>query len=315
MDSKTYIYKITNLIDNNKIYIGQTIEPNARWYKHKKLANSIKKPQYIHRAMDKYGVDNFVFEIIATCLNQKDADEIEEQLINQYNSRDKNYGYNIKPGGATRKGFKQSEETKQKMSDEWYLYHSIEDLKKMQEANRGRPCSEDRKQKIAAANKGKQFCLSHKQPQEVIDKRVASIAAKYGDKKCNAPDCDRTDGYKLNGARYCTMHCQRLMKTGCLELQKRPAPPNKGVSMPADVKQKISQARRGQPAHNKGKPHTEETIQKLRELNLGKEPPNKMQFTKEQISSILSDTRSLRKVAQDLGVSITVISRIKKQYA
>jgi hypothetical protein len=51
--------------------------------------------------MAKYGVENFEFEIIATCRTQEDANEAEVLLIQQYDSRNKEKGYNIKPGGET----------------------------------------------------------------------------------------------------------------------------------------------------------------------------------------------------------------------
>lgn len=61
----------------------------------------------------------------------------------------------------------------------------------------------------------------------MIDKRVETMAIKYGDKKCNAPGCERTDGYKHEGVRYCEQHIQRMIKYRTLELPKR-IPHNKG---------------------------------------------------------------------------------------
>ena len=58
------IYKITNTI-NNKCYIGKSSDIEERWKYHKKRYNNIKeydKPLY--RAFRKYGINNFLFEII-----------------------------------------------------------------------------------------------------------------------------------------------------------------------------------------------------------------------------------------------------------
>ena len=71
---KVYIYKITNLI-NNKIYIGQTINIEERWRHHREIPyrkNSKEKNRQLYRAIKKYGLDNFKFEVI---------DEIEDLEI------------------------------------------------------------------------------------------------------------------------------------------------------------------------------------------------------------------------------------------
>ncbi|MGI0058802.1 MAG: GIY-YIG nuclease family protein [Nitrosotalea sp.] len=93
-----YLYTITNTLDSN-IYVGQTVKPKERWSQHKAYARNEKPIQYIHRAMAKHGVDNFVCEVVAICRTQEDADEVETQLIRQYGSLDKNKGYNLSPGG------------------------------------------------------------------------------------------------------------------------------------------------------------------------------------------------------------------------
>ena len=90
------IYLVENMI-NNKIYIGQTKNPAKRWKKHKeKRKNPI---QLIHLAIVKYGVENFVFEIITTVLQDSDIDDMEIIVIEQHKSRVKKIGYNIHAGG------------------------------------------------------------------------------------------------------------------------------------------------------------------------------------------------------------------------
>jgi hypothetical protein len=65
--------------------------------------------------MSKYGVDNFVFEPIATCKTQEDTDEVESLLIIQYDSRNKNKGYNSRIGGIEGGRGAISDETKEKI--------------------------------------------------------------------------------------------------------------------------------------------------------------------------------------------------------
>ncbi len=95
-----YIYRITNTI-NNKIYIGQTNNPSLRWSQHKSNAKYNRCPQIITRAISKYGEKLFQFEVIVSCKSQEDADFIEEEIINKYNSLDLSIGYNIIAGGNT----------------------------------------------------------------------------------------------------------------------------------------------------------------------------------------------------------------------
>lgn len=89
------IYKITNLI-NNKIYIGQTVEPEKRWWQHCNNAKNCRDEYPIHNAIRKYGKGNFLFEVIEWT---EGYNEREIELIKQYNSISPN-GYNVAGGGA-----------------------------------------------------------------------------------------------------------------------------------------------------------------------------------------------------------------------
>ena len=61
------IYKITNL-QNNKVYIGQTIHPDKRWWEHCQRARTHTDQYPIHLAIFKYGPDNFKMEILSKIL-------------------------------------------------------------------------------------------------------------------------------------------------------------------------------------------------------------------------------------------------------
>jgi group I intron endonuclease len=93
------LYCITNLL-NNKVYIGQATNVPKRWSDHRR-AGELKKPtQPIHNAIIKYSIDNFKFEVIASCKTQVDANEIETILVKQYDSFISNdKGYNATFGG------------------------------------------------------------------------------------------------------------------------------------------------------------------------------------------------------------------------
>lgn len=94
------IYKITNLV-NGKFYIGQSINIENRWKKHKQISNQENSPCYnypLYRSIRKYGIDNFSFEIIEIC-EKKDLNDREIYWIYTLNSTNKNIGYNICNGG------------------------------------------------------------------------------------------------------------------------------------------------------------------------------------------------------------------------
>jgi group I intron endonuclease len=59
-----FIYKIVNTV-NDKIYIGQTVQknPKARWYDHTACVRKGKN-SHLYNSMRKYGVENFVWQVI-----------------------------------------------------------------------------------------------------------------------------------------------------------------------------------------------------------------------------------------------------------
>ena len=85
-----YVYQITNLI-NGKIYIGITNDYIKRWSNHR-CCNS--PNMVLARAIKKYGVEHFKFEVLLSGLSVEEADEKEEELIIEKNCRVP-YGYNV----------------------------------------------------------------------------------------------------------------------------------------------------------------------------------------------------------------------------
>ena len=58
------IYKYTNKI-NGKSYIGLSNDIQRRQWEHQTLANQ-QDTSHFHRALYKYGMENFVFEVLET---------------------------------------------------------------------------------------------------------------------------------------------------------------------------------------------------------------------------------------------------------
>ena len=92
------IYKIQNLT-NGKCYIGQSKNIKRRWKDHRCSANNSVDHNYnnpLYRAIRKYGIENFSFEVIEECLVSELNDK-EKYYIQKYNSFFN--GYNLTLGG------------------------------------------------------------------------------------------------------------------------------------------------------------------------------------------------------------------------
>lgn len=154
-----YLYTITNII-SGKVYVGQTVRPQQRWSQHKNYAKKENLIQYIHCAMAKYGVDNFVYEVVATCKTQEDADYIESLMIKQYDSRNKLKGYNLSPGGDVpwNKGLPPEQQPM------YGKHHSEESKRKSSISNKGKkkPHSQEWSEKISSIMKGRQITWAQK---------------------------------------------------------------------------------------------------------------------------------------------------------
>ena len=119
--SKVYsIYEIQNKI-NNKRYIGFTRyqHPIQRFYRHIRISEDSTNHDFriIHKAIAKYGRENFTFKILYQSLDQKHTlKEMEPYFIKHYDSFGPN-GYNLTRGGEGILGHRHSEETRAKIKE------------------------------------------------------------------------------------------------------------------------------------------------------------------------------------------------------
>ena len=91
------IYKITNKL-NGKPYIGQTTQKlKVRFRAHRR------ENTYIGRAMLKYGIENFMIEVVEECDTPEQLNEREIFWIAFFNCKRPN-GYNLTDGGEGSKG-------------------------------------------------------------------------------------------------------------------------------------------------------------------------------------------------------------------
>lgn len=166
------IYKAENKL-NGKVYIGQTIQSlSDRKARH--LKDSEKNSPFVfHRAIKKYGADNFEWTVIQKCITMNHLNLAEQAYIELYKLKGVDL-YNMTAGGLGSIGYKHTEEHKIKMSifgmnrkhtEETKL--KISNSKKGQCSRKGAVLSEEHKKKISEIHKGK--TISQKQ-KEIISK-------------------------------------------------------------------------------------------------------------------------------------------------
>lgn len=89
-----FVYKHT--APNGKVYIGITRQnPEKRWSK----GLGYNRYGIFHNAIKKYGWENIKHEILFFGLTKEEAKKKEIELIAQYKSTEREYGYNMSPGG------------------------------------------------------------------------------------------------------------------------------------------------------------------------------------------------------------------------
>jgi len=159
---KHVVYKHT--APNGKSYIGITNHYIRRCRQHQKEAVC----SIFHRAINKYGWENFTHEFLATGLTLESANHFEEFYIRTHATVSPN-GYNLESGGKVAKsnpittakiaksntGKKRSPESKAKMSAaQKGKTHTEETKAKMSESFKGRVVSEEVRAKMSEMRKG-----------------------------------------------------------------------------------------------------------------------------------------------------------------
>lgn len=141
------IYKITNKL-NGKCYIGQTTRTvNERVREH--LKESKKDSEYtIHRAIRKYGIDNFNIEILEDNVIDIDSlNKLEIFYIAKFGSFGER-GYNMTEGGYS------GVHLKGELSPWYGRKHTEETRKKISEAHKGKKFTEEHLKNMSKVRKG-----------------------------------------------------------------------------------------------------------------------------------------------------------------
>jgi len=141
---KSGIYKIRNLV-NGKLYIGSSDDIHERWMNHRiMLKNNSHHSKKLQRAYNKYGKENFLFELLEECsiddLISREQYYLNTLLyaneyINKTSKKFMSLGYNIKPiAGKGSRGLKHTKESIEKMlkSKELYGIYSLDKTGKIE---------------------------------------------------------------------------------------------------------------------------------------------------------------------------------------
>lgn len=161
---KYLLYLLENKI-NNKKYVGQTMRSlDVRIKQHLKDAESGSN-YLIHRAIRKYGIDNFNISVIKQDIEDKDIDDLEKFYIDEFNTYYENgFGYNQTLGGRGTKGYIFTEEIRSKIG----------------RANTPDRYTLERSNKISLSLKGKPFSEEHrKHISEVAKNRIGELNSFY----------------------------------------------------------------------------------------------------------------------------------------
>lgn len=169
------VYLIRNTV-NNKVYIGKTTRTaNIRVKEH--FNPKARHGLYFWRAIEKYGKDAFLWEILATIDDEQELNRLEVKYIQQYNSMNPKFGYNLRAGGiggsltdeakarigAASTGRKWTPSQREKLlnmlktrtiTDEWRANMS-KAHRGQTPSNKGVPMTDETRAKVSAALKGR----------------------------------------------------------------------------------------------------------------------------------------------------------------
>jgi len=159
---KSGVYLIFNLITKD-FYIGSAISKNSKFnriyirFRNHFLHNHKVTNIHLHRAMLKYGIQNFSFHILDYTSNEETR-EIETQYIQFFKPR-----YNFLSFGSGFIGYQHTDQTKKKMKDSY----SIERKERIGSLNKNKKLSQDTKNLISLAAKirfeNEEFKSKHKE--------------------------------------------------------------------------------------------------------------------------------------------------------
>lgn len=143
------VYKVTNIV-NGKSYIGCAVNYQKRINQHKSC--KFKGAVLLHKAILKYGINSFSFEILQEFKTKEEMFKMEIFYIKEIGSLSPS-GYNLHHGGKGGKIML----TEQQYKDRVELGKSLSKINIGNKYSLGRKASDSTKNKISILNKGKKM--------------------------------------------------------------------------------------------------------------------------------------------------------------
>ena len=157
-------YKLyVHISPNNKKYYGITSqETDKRWQK----GSGYKYNEYFTRSINKHGWDNFEHIVLFDDLTKEEAELMEQMYIALYDTTNPTYGYIQTKGGEGTLGWIPNDSWRKKQSD--INKGKGNPMYGKKSAFKGKHHSEEAKEKISKANKGRSKNEGKKHPRATI---------------------------------------------------------------------------------------------------------------------------------------------------
>ena len=156
------VYSITNKV-NGKVYVGSALSVRGRMIMHRSLLRKGRhENEYLQRAWNKYGENNFRFDVLEVC-EPTNCIIREQYWMDSLKVVNRKLGYNICPiAGNAMGGRRHSAKSRAKMSKQRKGMDTSVATAAAAIANRGRKRSQEICDKISAGHLGKVFSEEHK---------------------------------------------------------------------------------------------------------------------------------------------------------
>lgn len=154
------IYRIVNTI-NGKCYVGSAVHFRLRRQMHvDSLRTGTHHSGHLQNAWNKYGEQNFVFEVLLVIEDKEKLIYFEQKYMDWYQSYEREFGYNISPTAGSCLGSKRTEETSRKQSRSLReMYRCMTETERLSRFAKlkGIPKSESARAKMSAYGKIRKY--------------------------------------------------------------------------------------------------------------------------------------------------------------